>query len=165
MKKILVILLVAFILIQFFPIDKNNPEPTPQMDFLKIKNTPEKTANLIRNGCYDCHSNESKYPWYSNVQPMAWFLKDHIDEGRKELNFSTFATYLTKRQAKKMEEAAELIEKNEMPLDSYIILHSEAKYTDAEKQELIHYFKTLAEETRLMNTLPTEVQKSDFKIQ
>jgi hypothetical protein len=164
-KKILVILLVAFILIQFFPIDKNNPEPTPQMDFLKIKNTPEKTANLIRNGCYDCHSNESKYPWYSNVQPMAWFLKDHIDEGRKELNFSTFATYPTKKQAKKMEEAAELIEKNEMPLDSYIILHSEAKYTDAEKQELIHYFKTLAEETRLMNTLPTEVEKSDFKIQ
>ncbi|SFI56990.1 Haem-binding domain-containing protein [Kaistella treverensis] len=164
-KKILVILLVAFILIQFFPIDKNNPAPTPQMDFLNIKKTPEKTANLIRNGCYDCHSNESKYPWYSNIQPMAWFLQDHIEEGRKELNFSTFATYPLKRELKKMQEAAELIEKNEMPLDSYIILHPEAKFTAAEKQELIHYFKTLAEETRLMNTLPTQVEKSEFKIQ
>lgn len=97
MKKISVILLVAFILIQFFPIDKNNPAPTPQMDFLTIKNTPETTANLIRNGCYDCHSNETKYLWYSNVQPIAWFLQDHIEEGRKELNFSTFATYEPKR--------------------------------------------------------------------
>ena len=78
MKKILIIIIVAFVLIQFFPIDKNNPVATPKMDFLKIKNTPEKTANLIRNSCYDCHSNESKYPWYSNVQPFAWFLENHI---------------------------------------------------------------------------------------
>ncbi|MCB4235638.1 heme-binding domain-containing protein [Kaistella anthropi] len=141
MKKILVILLVAFILIQFFPIDKNNPAPTPQMDFLTIKNTPESTAKLIRNGCYDCHSNESKYPWYSNFQPVAWFLKDHIDEGRRKLNFSTFSTYEPKRQAHKLFEAIEMVEKDEMPLDSYTIIHSEAKYTEAQKQEVLQYFK------------------------
>ncbi|WP_226065401.1 heme-binding domain-containing protein [Kaistella polysaccharea] len=165
MKKILIILVVAFVLIQFFPIDKNNPPLTPQMDFLKIKNTPEHTANLIKNGCYDCHSNESKYPWYSNVQPVGWFLKNHIEEGRKELNFSTFATYPKKKEAKKFDEAAELLEKNEMPLDSYVIGHPEAKFTAAEKEELVHYFKTLAQETRLMNNIPTEVQKSEFKVQ
>ncbi|WP_312819771.1 heme-binding domain-containing protein [Kaistella carnis] len=165
MKKILVILLVAFILIQFFRIDKNNPAPTPQMDFLQIKNTPENIATLMKNGCYDCHSNESKYPWYSNVQPLAWFLKNHIDEGRKELNFSTFAVYSKKKQAHKLDEASEMLEKNAMPLDSYVIGHPEAKFTDAEKAELIHYFKTMAQETRLMNDLPTEVEKSEFKIQ
>lgn len=159
MKKISVILLVPFILIQFFPIDKNNPAPTPQMDFLTIKNTPESTANLIRNGCYDCHSNETKYLWYSNVQPIAWFLQDHIEEGRKELNFSTFATYEPKRQAHKLAEAIEQIEKGEMPLDSYIIAHSEAKFSEAQKQEVIQYLKLVESDIRREHQLPDEVKK------
>lgn len=165
MKKILIIIIVAFVLIQFFPIDKNNPIATPQMDFLKIKNTPEKTATLIRNACYDCHSNESKFPWYANIQPVGWFLADHIKEGRKELNFSTFATYDKKRQAKKLKEAAEQLEKNEMPLDSYVILHPEAKLTAADKKEMIDYFKFMESDTRILNDLPTAVEKSDFKTQ
>lgn len=159
MKKILVILLVGFILLQFFPIDKNNPAPTPKMDFLMIKNTPESTANLIRTGCYDCHSNESKYPWYSNVQPFGWFLKDHIEEGRKELNFSTFATYEPKRQAHKLNEAAEQIEKGEMPIESYLLGHSEAKFSDAQKDQLVKYFRMVESEIRLMNNLPPEEHK------
>ena len=159
MKKISVILLVAFILIQFFPIDKNNPAPTPQMDFLTIKNTPETTANLIRNGCYDCHSNETKYLWYSNVQPIAWFLQDHIEEGRKELNFSTFATYEPKRQAHKLAEAIEQIDKGEMPLDSYIIAHSESKFSEAQKQEVIQYLKLVESDIRREHQLPDEVKK------
>lgn len=159
MKKILVILLVGFILLQFFPIDKNNPAPTPKMDFLMIKNTPESTANLIRTGCYDCHSNESKYPWYSNVQPFGWFLKDHIEEGRKELNFSTFATYEPKRQAHKLNEAAEQIEKGEMPIESYLLAHSEAKFSPAQKDQLVKYFRMVESEIRLMNNLPPEEHK------
>lgn len=164
MKKVLIIIIVAFILIQFFPIDKNNPVATPQMDFLKIKNTPEKTANLIRNACYDCHSNETKYPWYANTQPFGWFLESHIKEGRKELNFSTFATYETKRQIKKLKEAVEMMEKNEMPLDSYVILHPEAKLNAADKKQVIDYFKFMENDTRILNDLPTSVEKSDFKI-
>lgn len=163
MKKVLIIIIVAFILIQFFQIDKSNPVATPQMDFLKIKNTPEKTATLIRNACYDCHSNESKYPWYSNVQPFGWFLENHIQEGRKELNFSTFATYEKKRQVKKLKEAAELIEKGKMPLDSYVIAHPEANLSAADKKELIDYFKFMENDMRLLNDLPIEVEKSNFK--
>lgn len=159
MKKILIIIIVAFILIQFFPIDKSNPVATPQMDFLTIKKTPEKTASLIRNACYDCHSNESKYPWYANIQPVGWFLQDHIQEGKKELNFSTFATYEKKRQAKKMKEATEMIEKGEMPLDSYIILHPEAKLSAADKKEMIDYFKMVEQDIRITNNLPDAVQK------
>lgn len=155
MKKILIVLLVAFIMIQFFPIDKNNPPASPQMDFLKIKQTPESTATLIRNGCYNCHSNESTYPWYSNVQPIGWFLKNHIDEGRKHLNFSTFATYEPKKQAHKLEEAAEMVEKGEMPLQSYILGHSDANFNEAQKQELIQYFRFLSNDTKILNNLPT----------
>lgn len=159
MKKILVILLVAFIFIQFFRVDKNNPAPTPQMDYLMIKNTPESTANLIRNGCYDCHSNETKYPWYTNVQPVAWFLKDHIDEGRKRLNFSTFATYEPKRQAHKLYEAIEMIEKGEMPLDSYVLGHPEAQFSQAQKDEVIKHFQMVENNIRNSNNLPPENQK------
>ena len=164
MKKILIIVIVAFILIQFFPIDKINAEPTPQLDFLKIKNTPDKMAAVIRNSCYDCHSNESKYPWYANVQPIGWLLANHIKEGRKELNFSTFANYDKKKQAHKLDEAVEQIEKKEMPLDSYIIAHSEAKLSAVQQDELVRYFKMAAQDIRIMNNLPTKIETSEFKI-
>jgi len=147
MRKILPVILVAFIIIQFFPIDKTNPPLTPGMDFLKIKNTPAETAKLIQISCYDCHSNETRYPWYSNIAPASWFLKNHVNEGRKHLNFSTFATYEPKRQIHKLEECIEMIEKNEMPLESYILGHQDAKLTPEQKQELINYFKKIKEET------------------
>ena len=159
MKKILVILLVAFVIIQFFPIDKNNPEPTPQLDFLNIKNTPDHIKTLVRNGCYDCHSNETKYVWYSKVQPIGWFLKKHIDEGRKHLNFSTFATYEPKRQAHKLFEVGEMIEQKEMPLDSYVVGHPEANLTDTERQEMVQYFKIIEDDIRREYQLPAEEKK------
>ncbi len=159
MKKFLFFALVVFLFIQFFQIDKNNPEPTPQLDFIKIKNTPETTAQLLRNGCYDCHSNETNYLWYANIQPFGWFLKNHIDEGRKKLNFSTFANYEPKRQAHKLAEAAELVENGEMPLDSYTIMHSEAVFTEAQKKELIRYFNLVEGDIRRANDLPDEPRK------
>jgi len=147
MKKILVVILVAFIMIQFFPIDKKNPPLEPGMDFLKIKNTPPEIAKIINTSCYDCHSHETKYPWYSNFAPSSWFLKNHIDEGRKHLNFSTFAVYEPKRQAHKLQECIEMIEKKEMPLESYYIGHQDAKLTDEQRQILVKYFKKVKEDT------------------
>ncbi|MFC0344706.1 heme-binding domain-containing protein [Epilithonimonas hispanica] len=153
MKKILIVLLVAFIIIQFFPIDKTNPATNDGMDFLKIKNTPEPIANIIKNSCYDCHSNETEYPFYSNIQPVAWLLKNHIDEGRKELNFSTFATYEPKRQAHKLEEATEYVEQKKMPLESYILGHQDAKLTDEQRKQLADYFRKVQKEIDTSNTL------------
>lgn len=156
MKVIAAILVFVILIIQFFPIDKENPKPTPEMDFLAIKDTPANTAKIIRTSCYDCHSNESRYPWYSNVQPVGWFLKNHIDEARKHLNFSTFATYEPKRQAHKLAEARELVEKGEMPLNSYVLGHPEAQLSDAERNEILNYFKFVEDDTRLLNDLPPE---------
>ncbi|MCJ8152240.1 heme-binding domain-containing protein [Chryseobacterium sp. SSA4.19] len=147
MKKVLVILLVIFIIMQFFPIDKTNPVPTPGMDFLRIKDTPSQISTIISNSCYDCHSNETKYPWYSNVAPFSWILKNHIDEGRKEFNFSTFAVYEPKIQAHKLQECIEMIEKKEMPLESYFIGHQDAKLTDQQRKLLTDYFKREKKET------------------
>lgn len=153
MKKILIVLLVAFIIIQFFPIDKTNPATNDGMDFLKIKNTPEPIANIIKNSCYDCHSNETEYPFYSNIQPVAWLLKNHIDEGRIELNFSTFATYEPKRQAHKLEEATEYVEQKKMPLESYTLGHQDAKLTDEQRKQLADYFRKVQKEIDTSNTL------------
>ena len=147
MKKVLVVILVAFIIIQFFPIDKTNPPATPGMDFLKIKNTPEKTAKIIRTSCYDCHSNETAYPWYTNISPFSWWVKNHINEGRKHLNFSTFAVYEPKRQIHKLEECIEMTEKKEMPLESYYLGHQDAKLSDEQRADLIQYFKRVKEDT------------------
>lgn len=143
MKKILIALLVVLVVLQFFQIDKTNPAVDESKDFLKTQNTPEEIASIIKTSCYDCHSNESKYPWYSNVQPAGWFLKDHIDEGRRELNFSTFTDYEVKRQDHKLEECIEYIEKDEMPLGSYTLIHREAALTEAQKNILIDYFKSV----------------------
>ncbi len=86
------------------------------------------------------------------MQPVAWMLQDHIQDGRKHLNFSTFSTYDPKKQAHKMEEAAEMIEKGEMPMESYLIMHSDAKLNPQQKAELIKYFKDLQQETLRANT-------------
>lgn len=141
MRKIFYVLLLAFVLIQFFQIDKTNPPVNEGVDFLNIKSTPDPVAKLIKNACYDCHSNETKYPWYSSLQPVGWFLQDHYDEGRKHLNFSNFATYTAKQQSHKLEEAIEMIENKEMPLNSYIIGHPEAKLSDENRKTLVAYFK------------------------
>lgn len=159
MKKVLYVLAVAFILIQFFQIDKTNPAVNKSADFLTIKKTPEPMAQHIRNSCYDCHSNETKYPWYASIQPTAWFLKKHIDEGRRELNFSTFAAYEPGKQAHKLMEAAELVEHGAMPLESYLLIHGEAQLNDTQKKEMAEYFKKLETETRTANHLPAEPAK------
>jgi len=153
MKKVLIVLLVAFIMIQFFQIDKVNPATNDGMDFIKIKNTPEPIANIIRNSCYDCHSNETKYPAYSYIQPAGWLLKSHIDEARLELNFSTFATYDSKRQIHKLEEASEYVEQKKMPLESYTLGHPDAKLTDEQRKQLVDYFRMVQKQIQQANAL------------
>ncbi|RMZ59160.1 cytochrome C [Chryseobacterium nematophagum] len=147
MKKILVVILVAFVIIQFFPIDKNNPTPTPGMDFLKIKKTPPEVAKIINTSCYDCHSNETKYPWYANIAPASWYVKTHISDARKHLNFSTFAVYEPKVQADKLQGCVELVESKDMPLESYYLGHQDAKLSEEQRQILVKYFKKVKEDT------------------
>ncbi|MCO6175618.1 heme-binding domain-containing protein [Flavobacterium sp. NRK F10] len=153
MKKILLAIVIVLVVIQFFQIDKTNPTFDENQDFLKINNTPPEIAAIVKASCYDCHSNQTVYPWYSYVQPAGWFLKDHIDEGREELNFSIFGTYEAKRQAHKLDESAELIEKGAMPLESYLIIHKDASLTESQKTVLTDYFKGLQNQVKMTNNL------------
>ena len=142
-KKILLALLAIFIILQFFQIDKTSPEYDNSQDFLAITNPPAEVSFIIKTACYDCHSYETKYPWYTSTQPVGWWIKDHIDEGRSELNFSEWGTYTFRRADHKLDESIELVEELEMPLPSYLRAHKEARLTDAQRETLTNWFSEL----------------------
>jgi hypothetical protein len=103
---------------------------------------------ILKTSCYDCHSNNTVYPWYSNIQPLAWWLQGHVNEGKEELNFDEFATYNPRRQFKKMEETEEMITEGEMPLSSYTIIHSNAVLSASQKETLINWAKSIGQEIK-----------------
>ncbi len=139
-KKIFIFLIVIFVVIQFFRIDKTNPKVDPQKDYFTLANPPEEIKTILKTSCYDCHSNETVYPWYSNIAPVSWFLKNHINEGRGHLNFSEWGNYSPGKQKNIMEDCTEAIEENEMPLSTYTLLHSEAKPDESKKTILLDWF-------------------------
>ncbi len=135
-KKILIGLLVILVAIQFFHPKRNlAPEPAPT-SIASIYPTGDSVSTILKKACYDCHSNNTRYPWYANIQPVAWWLSDHINEGKSELNFDEFATYNPRRQYNKLDEAIDQVKKGEMPLTSYTLIHTDARLTDAEKYTL-----------------------------
>jgi len=142
LKKILkplgIFLLAVLVIIQFFHPRKNvSPGPVVNPnDISKVYYVPGDVEKVLKSSCYDCHSNNTKYPWYSKIQPVAWWLNDHIQEGKKEINFSEFASYGIRRQYKKMEEIIEEVKEDEMPLFSYTLIHRYAILTKDQKSSL-----------------------------
>ena len=142
-SKIIKILFVIFIAIQAFRIDKTNPPIDTTQDFITMYKPSEAVANTLKTSCYDCHSNESKYPWYSNVAPVSWLVKNHINEGREEVNFSEWGKLTTKRKMKKLEDIIEEVEEGEMPMTPYVLMHSDAKMSDETRKAFLDYFKSI----------------------
>lgn len=119
-------IIAGLIVIQFFRIDKNMP-PIVQAETLEASvYVPENVRGILERSCNDCHTNKTVYPWYSNIQPFAWFLNDHITHGRSHLNFSIFNTYQAKKKIKRLEEICEQVESKEMPLPSYLWIHRDS---------------------------------------
>jgi hypothetical protein len=137
-KKLLIIIGSLFLIIQLFPISKNLSKEYSQ-DISTIEKITPDVANILKSSCYDCHSNNSIYPMYAFIQPIAWWLQHHIDEGKDELNFSEFASYSPRRRFHKLEEIKEQILENEMPLYSYTIVHTLAKLSEQQKSILINW--------------------------
>jgi hypothetical protein len=139
-KKIFLGLVAALVIIQFFPIEKNQSDDQLYAVSKKYE-VPENVEAILKVACYDCHSNKTEYPWYSKVQPAAWWLAHHVDEGKRELNFSNFVTRPVAVQNHKFEEIAEQVEKKEMPLPSYTYLglHKEANLTDDQRKTLVNW--------------------------
>lgn len=142
-KKIAYGILGLLVIIQFFRIDKDNPIVNPDMDFVVLSSASEDMRDLLRTSCYDCHSNETVYPWYSNVAPISWWVKDHINDARGHLNFSVWGEYNEKRKDHKLEEIIEEVNEHEMPLKSYLIVHTESKLDDTKREELTNWIQSL----------------------
>jgi hypothetical protein len=141
LQILVVVLFVAFLAIQFVRPDFTNPPIVAGQNLEANVNVPENVAAILKRSCADCHTNETVYPWYSNFQPAAWFLDAHIKDGRRELNFSEWATFSERKKKRKLEEVCEQIETREMPLPSYLWIHRDAALSDEEIKVLCDWAK------------------------
>jgi len=142
-KKIMLYLFMIFILIQVFRIDKTNAPADPGKDIITVTQAAPEISGILRTSCYDCHSNESTYPWYTNIAPFSWWIKHHMDEGRDELNFSEWGDYKERRKDHKLKESIEMVEEGEMPLSSYTLMHGEAELSKEQQTALVKWFTGL----------------------
>jgi hypothetical protein len=143
MKKKILLGIVAFIiLIQFFRPEKNESNDKTYDISTKYK-VPAHVNHLLEVACKDCHSNKTIYPWYSQIQPVAWWMNHHVEEGKEELNFSTFTKLPVAVQNHKFDETIEMLEDKEMPLPSYTWLgmHKEANLSDEERKAIVDWAK------------------------
>lgn len=142
-KKILLGLLVLALAVQFYRPAKNLAAAPAKTDLLTLHPAPPEVKQLLQVGCYDCHSDHTRYPWYAEIQPLGWWLAQHVRDGKRELNLSAFGELTRKRQASTLEEMVDVIERREMPLKSYTITHRDAVFTEAQIKQLNGWLEAL----------------------
>lgn len=154
LKKIAWVLLISLIVMQFIRPEKNTASADHASYFEQETNPPDEVLLVLKNTCYDCHSDNTVYPWYNNIAPVSYWLADHVDHGKGHLNFSAWESYETDKKDHKLEEVIETMESGEMPLREYTWTHSEARLTDAQRKAVIQW----AETTRLLYQLDQRPQ-------
>lgn len=143
-KKILFIGLIIFLLMQLYQPARNESfEQDITANFTKVYNVPKNVEAIVRTSCYDCHSNNTNYPWYSNVQPVGFFMEHHIKEAKEDLNFDEWGKYSKRKQDNKLDRIAKQIKSNEMPLSSYTMIHKNATLSATQKKEIINWISQL----------------------
>lgn len=143
-RKIAIIALIIFLLMQLY-------QPARNLDYgqvlpvhiEKVYVMPQNVQKILSTSCYDCHSNNTHYPWYSYIQPARAFLDSHIKDGKKDLNFSEFGNYSKRKQQNKLKSIVKEIKSGGMPLSSYTLIHRNAIITAAQKQEIITWINTI----------------------
>jgi len=144
LKKIGIGLLVVLIVIQFIRPAKNISNAAAPNDISAKYNVPQNVYTTLQRACFDCHSNNTNYPWYADVQPVYWWLQHHVNEGKRELNFNEFAGYTKKRKLHKLEKIKKSVTEGWMPLDSYLWIHKDAKLTRDEATAIADWTDGLA---------------------
>jgi hypothetical protein len=139
MKKIAKLLLLLFVAIQFFRPEKNINQGNHLASFINETNPPENVKTILTNSCYDCHSNNTEYPWYNNIAPVSWWLSSHIKKAKADMNLSDWDSYGKRQKEHKLEEVIEVIDAREMPLRQYIWFHPDARLTKEEGEALMEW--------------------------
>lgn len=142
-KKVLLILLAVFIIIQFIQPARNKNGQVLATDITRIYTVPNEVMEILKKSCYDCHSNNTHYPWYAYIQPSAWWLASHIKDGKEDLNFSDFGSYSKRKQQNKFKAIASSVDKGEMPLPAYTVIHGYAKLSKDQKALISGWAKNL----------------------
>lgn len=140
-KQMGIMLGILAIAIQFIPVNHQNPTVDPKQDYLMVSGAPAEVGKILKAACYDCHSYESKYPWYSYVAPISFLVQNHIEEGRSKVNFSKWGSSSAHDLAEAAEEIPETIAEGEMPLWDYAMMHPEARLSKDEKRALLFWFR------------------------
>jgi hypothetical protein len=151
-KKTLFIGLIIFLLMQLYQPARNlgyGQDITG--NFTKVYNVPKNVEIILRTSCYDCHSNNTNYPWYSYIQPARFFMESHIATGKENLNFNEWGNYSSRKQNNKLERIAKQIESNEMPLSSYTLIHKKAILTASQKKEVLDWINKTKDSISLQN--------------
>jgi hypothetical protein len=144
LKKAFFIGLIILLLIQFYHPARNiGFEQDLTADFTRVYTVPKNVETILRTSCYDCHSNKTDYPWYSNIQPVRFFMDSHIKEGKENLNFNEWGNYSKRRQNSKLKSMSKEIQENEMPLASYTLLHKNAVLSNIQKEEVMNWISSL----------------------
>lgn len=138
-------LLLIFIAIQFVHPEENKSGEEQPNDFAKVFAVSGDVQSILQNACYDCHSNNTKYPWYANVQPLGWMLARHINNGKAELNFSSFGSNSQRKQISKLKAVANQVKDDEMPLSSYKLMHNKARLSPQDKKLITEWFTAMAD--------------------
>ena len=142
-RRIGLLIIIFLIVMQVAQPKKNLAEGVSQNDISNVYNMPVELKEMLVKKCYDCHSNNTRYPWYANVQPIGWWLAAHVHDGKEELNFSEFKTYNAKRVAHKMEELVEVVEDREMPLKGYTMFHAGTEVTETDERLIKEWVSSL----------------------
>lgn len=142
-KKITSGLLILFIGIQFFTVKLNTSTILPESSIEKHYRIPGNVQQILKTSCYDCHSNNTVYPWYSKIQPVKWWLANHINDGKRHLNFDEFSTYPKDKKLHKLDEVAKTVNTGEMPLSSYTFIHTHAKLSSEQKAIILTWVKSM----------------------
>ena len=132
---------LVFVIIQFIrpAPNSNTGNVNRQQDIIANFNVPANVGDVLKTSCYDCHSNSTRYPWYAQIQPFGWLLASHVSDGKKDLNFSEFASYSKRRQLSKLKAVHNSIKDGSMPLSSYTFLHRDAKISAADKRMMMQW--------------------------
>lgn len=138
-KRILLVLLIAFIIAQFFGPEKNQGDMASIDAFIADTNPPTEVHEVLKNACFDCHSDVTRYPWYNNITPVNYWMAGHVDHGKEHFNVSKWDSYSNKKKDHKLEELAEWVEKRWMPLNSYTWAHGDAKLTDEQITAMVSW--------------------------
>jgi len=151
-KKIGYALIIALVIAQFFSPEKNDGDPNVTT-FIAETKPPAAVHKILKETCFDCHSNKTTYPWYNTITPINYWLAEHIEDGKKHLNFSNWSDYSIKKKEHKMDELHEEVEEGEMPLNSYTWTHIEANLTTEQISAVVTWGKKVqAEYKQQLNT-------------